>query len=153
MSVKERFMQKVKVGGAEECWEWQAGIDQSGYGTFHLKGTTVHANRVAAHLFLGFDLDSELYVLHACDNRPCVNPRHLFIGTHDDNMKDMARKERSGAPKGERHSRAQFSDHAVRRIRLMYELGAKPKAISEIFKVAKTGIKHIVKGETWKHLF
>ncbi len=77
------------------CWNWKGAKNQYGYGITWFMGKLVSANRLAAHLWLRFDLKSKLRVLHKCDNPACFNPKHLFVGTQLDNMRDMAVKGRS----------------------------------------------------------
>lgn len=89
------------------CWEWTGPRNKYGYGTFgscvavtgHYGSVGVH--RVAAAIWKGFDIinDGELFVCHHCDNPPCFNPAHLFVGTHDENILDAKNKGRSIAPK------------------------------------------------------
>lgn len=77
------------------CWEWQMYRDAKGYGraTFrNIQGT--HVNRLAAYVWLGFNIRSKKFVCHKCDNPPCINPAHLFIGTNTDNQRDSIRKGR-----------------------------------------------------------
>ena len=83
----------VKVGGADECWPWQAASRRRGYGIFSVLKKDYVASRVAYQLATGTD-PGELFVLHRCDNPPCCNPAHLFLGTHSDNMRDMVAKGR-----------------------------------------------------------
>jgi hypothetical protein len=81
------------------CWNWTGGGsrgDRSGYGRIYYLGRRVKVHRLSAHFYLGFDLDSPLHVLHRCDNPRCFNPKHLFIGTHQDNMQDAKNKGRMG---------------------------------------------------------
>ena len=91
----ERFLDKVKIlEGEDPCWEWQAGISR-GYGKFTLHGKQCGAHRVS---YTYYKRDpGNLYVLHKCDNRSCVNPEHLFLGTHQDNMDDMVSKGRAAS--------------------------------------------------------
>lgn len=75
------------------CWEWKSTIDVYGYGTFTNHKTRWLSNRFAAVLILG--AEPQLFVLHTCDNPSCVNPSHLWLGTHEDNMKDKIEKGRA----------------------------------------------------------
>lgn len=92
-TVARRFWSKVARLGADECWPWLAFRDRDGYGRFSIGGTDMSAQRAAWALTSG-EIPKGLHVLHDCDNPPCCNPAHLFLGTHADNMKDSARKKR-----------------------------------------------------------
>lgn len=93
MSVLEdRFLKHVKKG--DGCWEWTGSKFVSGYGRININGKTYRAHRLSAQLYLD-NYTEELLVCHTCDNRICVRPDHLFMGTAFDNMQDMSRKGRS----------------------------------------------------------
>lgn len=112
-----RFWSKVKRAVAG-CWFWQAGIQSAGYGCITLNGKQLCAHRVAYMLATGKDIPAGLWVLHSCDNPACCNPAHLRLGTHADNMRDMARRGRGrgGAPCGERNGNARHADTFIYRV-------------------------------------
>jgi HNH endonuclease len=76
------------------CWEWTGALSKSGYGKVKWRPRDLRVHRVAAHLWLGFDLDDERLICHRCDNPKCFNPDHLFVGTDKDNQLDCASKGR-----------------------------------------------------------
>lgn len=88
---QNRFEDKVlKTDG---CWIWKAATRTTGYGVFSYKGKPVTASRVSYILYKG-EITDGLHVLHTCDNRLCVNPDHLFLGTNKDNVEDRKSKGR-----------------------------------------------------------
>lgn len=76
------------------CWEWQGQKSREGYGRFRVRGQSL-AHRISYCLFKGPLLSSKMFVCHKCDNPPCINPSHLFLGSQKDNMKDCAQKKRT----------------------------------------------------------
>lgn len=94
-SLHDRFWSKVNRGSPDECWLWTAAVRKKteGYGAFWFMGRHVPAARMAL-ILSGMEVPDGMVVCHACDNPPCCNPAHLFVGTHIDNNKDKVQKRR-----------------------------------------------------------
>lgn len=88
------LIDNIKIDEKTGCWIFLGTKYQGGYGQVCFMGRKIGAHRLSAHLWLGFDLNDRRCVLHRCDNPPCVNPKHLFIGTHKDNIQDSIAKGR-----------------------------------------------------------
>jgi hypothetical protein len=93
----ERFFEKVQTG--EGCWEWKGSIAPNGYGQFFRSNGSRQAHRISWEYEHGA-IPEDLHVCHTCDNRRCVRPSHLFLGTRSDNMKDMVSKNRHNTSAG-----------------------------------------------------
>lgn len=111
--MKDRFFAQVDRV-ADGCHRWTGAKSAKGYGRFFLNGKSRIASRVAWEISTGTP-PGQLLVLHRCDNPACVNPDHLFLGTNEDNLKDMAAKKRSIA--GESHHRAKLTASDIVEIR------------------------------------
>lgn len=146
-----RFWALVNQRGPDECWPWQAARDKDGYGLFTPQpGRQEVAHRVAYRL-ANSTLDPALMVCHTCDNPPCCNPRHLFLGTNADNMTDMVSKGRSR--KGEAHPRARLTADAVQAIRARYSAGTITlAALAAEYGVKDVTIQAITSRRSWKHV-
>lgn len=101
-TILERFEAKINKETESGCWEWTAYLDSKGYGAFRYEGKTRRAHRVSWMIYKGDIPKGNGYhgtcVLHKCDNRRCVNPEHLFLGSNQDNMLDMVSKGRGITP-------------------------------------------------------
>lgn len=144
---RERFEEKFEKRPSG-CWEWAASVDSNtGYGKFGFRGETWNAHRVAWALSRGEPGD--LHVLHRCDNPPCVNPDHLFLGTNHDNVRDMVEKDRHA--RGERQPTSKLKRLQAQEILDRYEPG-KVSALAAEFGVSKSRICCIGKRRSWRHL-
>lgn len=142
----KRFWSKVRTARADDCWNWTAAVNTGGYGWFRLDGVSCGAHVVAWRLENGPIPDGSC-VLHRCDNRLCVNPRHLFLGTKRDNNIDRANKGRSC--KGDARSNAKLNSDEIRNIRESSETSA---ALSRKYQVSRTTIVLVRQGKKWAHI-
>lgn len=156
----ERFWARVDCSGA--CWPWTGSLTRDGYGHF-APGGPYGRRLVLAHRF-GWELTHgpippELRVLHTCDNPPCVNPAHLWLGTQRDNMRDAAAKGRVGA---QQHpdlyrtlcrGRSVLTAAQVLEIRALADTeGLRVCVLARRYGVRWTVIKAVISRETWQHI-
>jgi hypothetical protein len=148
--VQERFWSKVDKKGKNECWEWLTGKNWGGYGIFSIDRRKHAAHRVSWQINIG-PIPKGKFVCHKCDNPGCVNPNHLFVGTHRENMQDMIRKGR--AFRGYRINYHKLSSEQVEEIRLEYAQGScRQVDLAHKHNISKTQIGRIVRGEDWPHI-
>jgi hypothetical protein len=144
-----RFEEKFTK--SDGCWVWNRCKNKNGYGWFSTgKYTKVKAHRLAWIMARG-TIPGGLHVCHTCDNPPCVNPDHLFLGTQLQNIHDCRDKGR--VPKGQGRSMSKLSDENVIKIRQLYTAGGiTQRELSSMFGVAQVSISRIVTQKYWKHL-
>lgn len=148
-----RFWSKVNVSDRTSCWEWTGSFLRSGYGEFSLDGKNVTAHRVAYEFMTGEEIPNGMSVCHSCDNPKCVNPSHLWMGTHIENMRDRNEKGRQRAPRGTERPNAILNEDDVREIRRRYETGRVTQLQMAIeYGVHETTITRIVNRKNWKWL-
>lgn len=158
----ELFWSKVaRTGSENECWEWTAAKTHEGYGTFWTSERMVPAHRFAWQHTYHADAGN-LFVLHACDNRACCNPAHLFLGTQADNVADCIRKGRfikgchvpfDRRQRGEARPTSKLTDNDVREIRrLRATEGLTQRELAARFGVCQRTITLILSGRAWTHV-
>lgn len=154
-----RFQHNIEKSDA--CWVWTQGCCPQGYGRFWYQGFTWFAHRVAYFLHHNSD-PNQFLVCHTCDNPRCVNPDHLFLGTHLDNNRDRDNKGHTyrGAQhhlalmdkNGEKNGRAKLTAEQVLEIRALRDKGEKWLRLAKRFGVNRRTIKNIVARKLWKHI-
>ena len=152
-TLEERFLEKIDKIHPNGCWIWIGSRNNDGYGQIFADKTrkVVRANRLSYKLYKG-DISNNMCVLHKCDNPPCVNPEHLFLGTVKDNMKDMKLKGRGIKACGENQHCSKFTNEQVISIRKRLDEGARNSDIAKEFNVNVTTIEKIKYRKSWKHI-
>lgn len=137
----ESFMNHVDK--TDVCWNWTGYLIKKGYGRIKIAGKSILAHRASYEYHIGKIPKGKL-VCHTCDNRKCVNPDHLWIGTNNDNMKDMAIKGRAGGQK--------LTPHDASLIIKSVNTGFSRASIAFYFDIGVTQISHIITGRNYKYL-
>lgn len=150
-----RIWSKVTAGDSAQCWPWQGAKSAPrrglAYGKIAVDGVTHYVHRVVWAMTYG-PVPDGMRVLHTCDNPPCCNPAHLFLGTHADNMRDREAKGRHNAPRGSGHAEAKLTEEAVATIRLRCRNGERQNRLAAEFGVTPFAICAIVNYRSWKHV-
>ena len=148
--IDARLCDLYDVDPGSGCWIWNYTKTSHNYGVITIDGRQVAAHRFSYQWFIG-EIPSGLFVCHKCDNPLCINPSHLFLGTHVDNMQDASRKGRlrNGGRRGTKNGKAKLTEENVRAIR------SASGTLHEI--AAQFGVKHAIIGKirtrkAWAHL-
>lgn len=158
-----RFLGKIDVNGKTpkhmphlgKCWKWKAALHDFGYGVIGRGKAGGQHKMIGAHVAMWIlvfgPVPKGLCVCHHCDNPQCSNPKHLFIGSRDDNMKNMADKNRS--PIGTRNACHKLNDSQVIEIRRLHkEEGITQRRLAVMFNVCFQNISDIINLKLWKHI-
>ncbi len=149
----DKFKSKVEVKEYTGCWEWQGGKNVHGYGLIKFNKKTSMAHRVSYEIYNGV-APRKMKVLHNCDNPTCVNPKHLRLGSHGENMIDMARKGRQGNQVLRLEEVIAIKKFLKKRSRSKtgrMEYGAS-RFLCKWFNVSRETITAIIHGRTWSHV-
>lgn len=143
----ERYWSKVAVRGEDECWEWTGGRGGGGYGVFRVDGPSAYAHRLSWKLATG-SIPEDKCVCHTCDNPACVNPSHLFLASHVENVRDRDEKGRSA--RGAKNGNAKLTRDKVREIRRLYASGKHTQeTLGQQFGVTDAQVSRIVNRRYW----
>lgn len=145
------FMNKYGVDTRGACWIWLRGVDSYGYPQPRIGGRSMLAHRYIYTLATGDDIDG-LVVMHTCDNRRCLNPAHLRLGTQAENIRDRHIKGRDGACRGEDAPWSKIDEALVQEIRDRRADGWTLDRLTAHYPISKTQIARITKGESWSHI-
>ncbi len=162
---EQLFWSKVdKTLGPAHCWPWIGAKNKRGYGVTSINWKQVTAHRLAFFYNSGQSIDG-LCVCHRCDNPPCCNPEHLFLGTNADNTRDRDEKGRQShgeshsqavlpnRPRGESHYEAKITEAQVIEIRRCYvETNETLQSMADRFGLSYHALEKVATGQTWKHL-
>jgi len=157
-SLEERFWGKVDVGNKDECWDWKASTRTDGYGQLqrgrrgdgvlsaHRASWIIHYGEIPEH-----DSYHGMCVCHTCDNKLCVNPAHLFLGTNEDNMKDKVKK--GIQMRGSKVPQSKLSEEDVIEIReIKQSIGLSQQCLAKMFGVSNGTISMIINNKRWTWL-
>lgn len=148
-SAEERLLARRRIDDSTGCWIWTGYCEPFGHGAMALNGRKERVHRVAAFVWLDLDLLSDLHVLHLCDNLPCFNPDHLYLGTNADNMRDRVN---AGSYGNGKSGKRKLQDDDVRKVLYLLTEGMSQHQIAKIMGVTQPTIRAIVIGRTHKHI-
>lgn len=149
MNILNRFIEKVEK--TPTCWIWKGSKFTSGYGDLSFFPSERRAHRASWVIHYG-KIPKGLHVLHKCDVKDCVNPEHLFLGTHRENMQDMVRKGRRPKIFGTRHGMSKLTEKDILNIRALDKKSISRLEISKQFNITKENVGYIVRRVTWTHI-
>lgn len=138
---------------ADVCWPWTGSTHTQGYGRCWdtRVGKVAYAHRLVYELRVG-PIPEGLDILHTCDNPPCVNPAHLRVGTHRENMLDKCAKGRANFCRGETAGQAKLTEEKVRDIRQRAARGWSQHQLALEYGVSQPAIGYIIRRKTWAHV-
>jgi len=142
-------------GGNDECWPWRRAKTAAGYGMFARDGKRHYAHRYSYEVYVG-PIPAGAHILHRCDNPPCVNPAHLFLGDQRSNNADMLAKGRGhdiGPRPGSTNGMAKLTEEDVKDIRSLYDgQRGSQSELARWYGIAPQTLRDAVVGRTWRHV-
>ena len=145
--LKERLLSRFTPDPKAGCWEWTAAKSKGGYGQIRSRHGLHYAHRTSFELHFG-PIPAGMFVCHRCDNRACINPEHLFVGTNAENVADKVAKGRQ--PRGSNQSGAKLNEADVLAIRAAS--GVRQRDLAARYNVDQGLISQIRAGKKWAHL-
>ena len=150
--IKGMVIDLIQVSEKENCWPWIGVVAAGGYGTCVIFRGRTSAHRAVWMLTSQNPIPKGIEVCHRCDNPPCVNPFHLFLGTHRENVLDSFSKNRAPRLRGENVAISKLTPEKVRSIRESYKNGVNGMRLAKIHNVSHPSIYAILNNQTWRHV-
>lgn len=159
--MRKEFLERVEK--TDTCWNWTMKLNETGYGQVTIFGKCEPAHRVSYEMFVG-DIPENYDIRHKCDNRRCVNPEHLEVGTRQQNINDKVERNRQAKgkalaeaqsknrAKGEAHGTAKLTEVDVVEMRLLYDFGESKQNLLTKYGISTSQLNSILARRLWKHV-
>lgn len=151
MTLEDQLLARVEPEPNSGCWIWIGARHHFGHGSIRREQRSRRAHRVSWEIYRG-EIAVGLCVLHKCDNPPCVNPDHLYLGTHLDNARDRESRRRRSMPRGEKHPRAKLTRDDVLDIRRRVAAGEIQRVIGQDYGLTQARVSEVALRHSWAWL-
>jgi len=151
MTIESRFWNNVPMREEGKCWNWHGAKLKDGYGQIKIAGSPVQAHRLSWSMING-EIPEGMVIRHTCDNPSCVNPAHLLIGTHKDNIADKYARGRNPSQVGSDNNCSKLTESDVASIKDRLSIGERQRDIAEAFGITQSQVSNIATGKQWGHV-
>jgi hypothetical protein len=156
-TIEDRYWAKVARRGNDECWEWTGGKDSGAYGMLVIAAPTPSGRTMlrASHVALlldGTSVPEGFMACHRCDNPPCVNPAHLYVGDQDSNMQDKKERGRIAVARGSENGISKLTEDDVRDLRTRAAAGVSRRILADEYGIDPSNLSYIIRRKTWTHV-
>jgi len=150
LNKEDHFLSQIKKNENTECWEW-TGFLKGGYGYIRVNRKDFAVHRLMFERYKR-PIPKNVNVCHSCDNTKCCNPEHLWLGTQQENIKDMINKKRDKKAFGTKHHRCKINEEIARQIKIKFKEGLNMREIHRTLNISYRIVQHICTGNTWRHI-